>query len=222
MDRVSADRHESASASARGSDESKGTGDMMATYRITAAMFMSALVVGAFMGCGSGGAPGGADERSKPMTSTMFTTPTDRALVAERLVGAPREQVWEAWTSPGHLRKWMLGPPGWTMSVCEVDLRPGGASRLVWHNAEGAELEIRGMYHEILPPERLVGTESWGGEWPETRNTMELTQENGGTRMTVTIQYPSEEARNAAVQTGMKDGMSQSLDRLDEYLTGMR
>jgi uncharacterized protein YndB with AHSA1/START domain len=80
---------------------------------------------------------------------------------------------------------------------------------------------MRGVYREIAPPERLVSTEAWGGNWPETLNTLVLFEENGKTTMTQTILYPSKEARDAALQTGMKDGASQSYDRLEEYLRTM-
>jgi uncharacterized protein YndB with AHSA1/START domain len=115
----------------------------------------------------------------------------------------------------------MLGPPGWTMPICEVDLRPGGASRFVWRRSDGSEMEIRGTYREIVPPERLVQTESWGGDWPESVDTLVLTEEDGMTTLTMTILYPSKEARDAALQTGMKDGMSQGYDLLEEYLRTM-
>ena len=104
------------------------------------------------------------------------------------------------------------------MPVCEIDLRPGGAWHYVWPRSDGTEMEMRGAYREIVPPERLVSTESWGANWPETLNTLLLSEENGKTTMTQTILYPSKEARDAALQTGMKDGAAQSYDRLEEYL----
>ena len=87
------------------------------------------------------------------------------------IVDAPRHLVFAAWTNPEHLPHWMLGPPGWTMPVCEIDLRPGGEWHFVWRRSDGAEMEMSGVYKEITPPERLVSTESWGGNWPETLNT---------------------------------------------------
>ena len=71
---------------------------------------------------------------------------------------------------------------------------------------------------EVEPPQRLVSAESWGGDWPETLNTLLLTEEDGSTTCTLTVRYPSQEARDAALQTGMKDGTDQSFDRLDTYL----
>jgi uncharacterized protein YndB with AHSA1/START domain len=150
--------------------------------------------------------------------ATRFTTPTDREIVMTRVVDAPRGLVFEAHTSPEHLPHWMLGPAGWTMPVCEIDLRPEGAWRFVWRRSDGTEMEMRGVYREVTPPERVIHTESWGADWPETLNTLVLTEEDGKTTITSTVLYPSKEARDAAFDTGMKDGASESFDRLEEYL----
>lgn len=154
--------------------------------------------------------------------ATTFTMPADNEIVARHTFNAPRQRVWDAWTSCDHLPKWLLGPPGWSMSICEIDLRPGGTQRLVWRGEDGAEMEIRGIFREVNPPERLILRESWGGDWPETTNTLTLTEEDGRTTMTMNIRYPSQEARDAALQTGMKDGMAQSFDRAAEYLAMQR
>jgi uncharacterized protein YndB with AHSA1/START domain len=149
---------------------------------------------------------------------TTFATPSEREIVATRVVDAPRGVVWECWTNPEHVPHWMLGPEGWTMPVCEIDLRVGGEWHFVWRKPDGAEMEMRGVYREIAPPERLVNTESWGGDWPETVNTLVLTEEAGRTKMVCTVLYPSKEARERAMGTGMKEGWSESYDHLDEYL----
>ena len=150
--------------------------------------------------------------------ATKFTTPSDREVAMTRVVDAPRGLVFDAWTKPEHVPHWMLGPEGWTMPVCEIDLRPGGAWRFVWRRADGSEMEMHGVYREVKPPERMVSTESWGGEWPETINTVTLTEKDGKTTMSQTVLYPSKDARDAAMKTGMKDGASTSFDRLAEYL----
>jgi uncharacterized protein YndB with AHSA1/START domain len=152
---------------------------------------------------------------------TTFTTPSDRELVAMRVVDAPRSLVWEAHTSPKHVPHWMLGPEGWTMPVCEIDLRPGGAWHFVWKQPDGTEMEMRGVYREIAPPERLVHSESWGGDWPETLNTTVFTEKDGKTTITCTVVYSSKEAFEAAIGTGMKDGWSAAYDLLDEHLAAM-
>src|SRR5712691_10291145 len=94
-------------------------------------------------------------------STTTITTPSDREVVMTRVVDAPRRLVFEAWTKPEHVLHWMLGPSGWTMPVCEIDLRPGGAWHFVWRRSDGTEMGMRGVYREITPPERLVSTESW-------------------------------------------------------------
>ena len=149
---------------------------------------------------------------------TTVTTPSDREVVAARVFEAPRELVWRAYTEPEHLRQWMLGPEGWAITVCEQDLRPGGAYRYVWQNEDGSELEITGVNREVEAPERLVATESWGDEWAEFVNTITFTEEDGRTTITVTMLYPSKEARDAALATGMTDGMNAGYDRLEELL----
>jgi uncharacterized protein YndB with AHSA1/START domain len=156
-------------------------------------------------------------------TGTLrVATPTEREIVVTRVFDAPCRLVFDAWTNPRHVPRWMLGPEGWTMPVCEIDLRPGGAWHFVWRRSDGTEMAMRGVYREITPPERLVSTESWGGDWPETLNTLILSEEGGKTTSTVTILYPSKEARDAALKTGMKEGMSMSFDRLNEYLVSLR
>jgi uncharacterized protein YndB with AHSA1/START domain len=150
--------------------------------------------------------------------TTTVTTPSDREIVVTRLVAAPRKLVFDAYTNPAHVRHWMLGPQGWTMPICEIDLRVGGAWHFVWRRSDGTEMEMRGVYQEIVPPERIVCTEAWGGDWPETLNTVSLAEEDGKTTITQQMRYPSKEAREAALKTGMQEGMSESFDRLNEYL----
>ena len=154
--------------------------------------------------------------------ATKFTTPSDREVAITRVVDAPRRLVWEAYTKPEHLSQWMLGPEGWTMPVCEMDLRPGGAWHYVWRKTDGTEMEMRGTYREVTPPERVVSTESWGADWPETVNTVAFSEEDGRTTITTTVLYPSREARDAALETGMKEGMAVTFDRLEEYLRAMK
>ncbi|MGD0758697.1 MAG: SRPBCC family protein [Candidatus Sulfotelmatobacter sp.] len=158
---------------------------------------------------------------AKNDTTLTVTTPTDREIVITRAFDAPRSLVFEAYTNPAHLPHWMLGPQGWTMPVCEIDLRPGGAWHFAWRHSNGTQMEMRGIYREVKPPERLVSTESWGGDWPETINTLTFTEENGVTTITCSILYPSKDARDAALKTGMKEGMALSFNRLAEHLGAM-
>lgn len=153
---------------------------------------------------------------SEPGVTTL-ATPSDREVVITRVVEARRELVFDIWTKCEHLRNWM-GPKDWTMSTCEIDLRPGGAWRWGWSRADGSAMELHGTYREISPPDRLVSTDNWGGDWPETLNTTTFAEDRGRTTITLTILYPSKEARDAALQTGMKEGMDQSYGNLDAYL----
>ncbi len=150
-----------------------------------------------------------------------ITTPTDREVVVTRAFDAPRRLVWDAWTSPEHLPRWMLGPPGWTMPICELDLRRGGKWRFVWRRPGRADMALHGEYRDVSPPERLVFTENWGDDWPEMINTLTLVEKGGRTTATITILFPSREARDAALKTGMNDGMARSFDLLDEHLASL-
>ena len=149
---------------------------------------------------------------------TTYATPSDREVVVTRVVSAPRRVVFDVFTNPRHVPNWLIGPEGWTMPVCEIDLRPGGAWHFVWRAADGSEMEMYGEYREVSPPERLVATERWGGDWPETLNTVVFTELDGRTLVTTTMLYPSKAARDAALGTGIKDGMNMSFDRLDAYV----
>lgn len=155
-------------------------------------------------------------------SATAVTTPSDRDIVVTHVVAAPRELVWTAWTGPEHVPHWMIGMDGWTMPICEVDLRPGGAYRFGWRGADGLEMEVRGVYREVAPAQRLVSTESWGSDWVMTLNTLVLTEGGAGeedtTTITLTVGFPSREARDMALR-GMTDGMGHGFRRLDEYLT---
>jgi uncharacterized protein YndB with AHSA1/START domain len=149
------------------------------------------------------------------------TTPSDREVLIMRTVDAPRRLVFDAWTRPEHLSQWLLGPAGWTMPVCEIDLRPGGAWHYGWRRAHGTAPDMHGEYREVSPPERLVFTERWGGDWPETLHTLVLTEQDGRTTMAQWVLYPSREARDAALATGMNDGLTASYARLDTLLRGL-
>lgn len=150
--------------------------------------------------------------------STTYATPNATDLVASRAFRAAPAAVFEAWTSPSQIRRWMLGPPGWTMPVCELDLRPGGPWRYVWRKATGDEMEMSGTVVDVEAPSRFATTERWGPEWPETLNVVEFAPHDAFTILTLTIRYPTREAREAATRTGMTGGLDVSFDRLDALL----
>jgi uncharacterized protein YndB with AHSA1/START domain len=150
----------------------------------------------------------------------QVTTPTDREVVMTRTSDAPRDLVFEALTKPELLKRWLLGPPGVSLPVCEVDLKVGGALRFVWRGPDGTEIGMRGVYREVAPPERLVHTELFDADWTggETVVTTLLREQGGRTTLTSTILYSSREARDAALRTGMEQGVAASHDRLAELL----
>jgi uncharacterized protein YndB with AHSA1/START domain len=153
--------------------------------------------------------------------TTIFTTPSDRELVGVRVFDAPKSVLWEMHTLPDHLQQWMLGPKAQPMSmpVCEIDLRPGGKWRYVWQMSNGVTMGPGGEFKEVIPEDKLVQTENWGGNYiHESINTTLFTEENGKTTVTTTVLYASEDDRQAAIGTGMLIGWSDSNDRLEDYL----
>src|SRR5262245_40723879 len=149
--------------------------------------------------------------------ATAFTMPSDREIIMTRAVDAPRQLVFKAWTNPEHLPKW-FGRRGWTLPVCQIDLRQGGAWHFALRGPGGESMGMRGVYQEITPPERLVYTESFDGYPGETLNTLILSEEHGKTTITCSVLYPSKEARDAVLKSRMQEGVSETFDRLAEHL----
>ena len=156
------------------------------------------------------------------MTKTgtlIVTTPTDREIVMTRVFDAPRKLVWEVHTKPELVQRWLLGPDGWSMPVCEMDLRVGGKYRWVWRrDKDGTEMASGGVFQEIVAPERLVSTEQFEQPWypGEGLNTLVLTEKDGKTTLTQTMRYESREIRDQVLKSGMESGVETSYDRLDE------
>jgi uncharacterized protein YndB with AHSA1/START domain len=150
------------------------------------------------------------------------TTPSDREIQLTRLFDAPRRLVFEAMTRAEHIRRWWGGlGKGYSVPVCEVDLRLGGSWRFVSKHPKG-EAAFHGVYREIVPPERLVYTEIYEPyEDGESIVTTVLSEENGRTRMTVTALYPSREVRDIVLSSGMERGAALSYDRLEEVAIGL-
>ena len=157
------------------------------------------------------------------MTNTatlQVTTPTEREIVMTREFDAPRKLVFDAMTKPDLVQRWLLGPPGWTMPVCEIDQPVGGAYRYVWRNDEGTEMGMSGVFREIAAPERLVATERFDETWyaGEALDTSVLSEEDGRTTLTLTVLYESREVRDSVLESGMESGVAASYDRLAELL----
>ncbi|GAM98477.1 glutathione S-transferase-related transmembrane protein [alpha proteobacterium U9-1i] len=142
--------------------------------------------------------------------------PSDREVRVTRAFAAPAQLVWDAHTKPELVKRWMLGPDGWSMPVCEIDLRVGGAYRYRWRNdADGSEFGSSGIHKEVVTPTRIVTTERMEGFQGEAMNTMVLHEAGGKTVLTLTMDFGSKEARDGAVATGMTDGMELGYQRLD-------
>jgi uncharacterized protein YndB with AHSA1/START domain len=151
-------------------------------------------------------------------TGTLkVSLPSEREIVMTRVFDAPRRLVFDALTKPELLRRW-FGPQGWSLAVCEADLKVGGAWRWVLRGPDGREMGMRGAYQEITPPERLVSTESFDDYPGESLNTLILSEEDGKTTFTITVRYASQEIRDAVVKSGMEHGAAESYDKLAEML----
>ena len=155
--------------------------------------------------------------------SFEVTTPSNEEIRMTRLFDAPRELVFEVMTRPEHVKRWWgcLGE-GYSVPVCEIDLRPGGRWRFVNRHPKG-EAAFHGEYREITPPSRLVFTEIFE-EFPDTSSvvTTELADEGGKTRMTATVRYPSLEVRDIVMATGMARGAGISYDRLEDLVLELK
>jgi uncharacterized protein YndB with AHSA1/START domain len=154
------------------------------------------------------------------IATLKLTTRGDREIVMTRVFDAPRTLVWEAFTRPELMRQWLLGPPGWTMPVCEIDLRLGGRYRYVWRHTDGNEMGMGGVYREIVIPEKIVATEKFDEPWypGEAVGTITLTEQAGKTTLTQTLLYESREARDMVLKSPMDRGVAASYDRLERVL----
>lgn len=158
------------------------------------------------------------------LTSTRGLTVTahaEREIVMTRVFDAPRALVWEAHTKPELVQRWLLGPDGWSMPVCEIDLRVGGKYRYVWRkDSDSTEMGMGGVYREVAAPERIVSTEVFDEAWypGEAVGTLVLIETDGKTTLTQTMLYVSREARDAILKSPMESGVATSYDRLETIL----
>ncbi len=145
----------------------------------------------------------------------------EREIQMIRTFSASRDLVFDAFTKPELVRRWLLGPDGWSMPICEMDLRVGGKYRWVWKSdKDGTTMGVGGTYREITRPDRLVNTEKFDDAWypGESINTTEFVEKNGKTTMTSTMQYESGEARDGVLKSDMERGVNDSYDRLEDLL----
>ncbi len=148
------------------------------------------------------------------------TTPSDRKIVLTRTFNAPRKLVWEAVTKPEHVRKW-YGCSALTVTICEIDLRVGGAYRYTMQTPEGVDHTMTGVYREIVAPERIVHTERYetaGFTSPDALVTMTLTEQAGKTRLQSVVLHANKESRDGHLNAGMENGAREVFDRLEALL----
>ena len=162
------------------------------------------------------------------MTKLSFRTPSDTQVEVSRSFDSRLALVWRALTEPALVNRWLLGPPGWSMPVCRSDFRVGGRYEYGWRNEEdGSEFGFVGEFRQIEPQALIVHTEGLRDGSPGaeaaggTLITITLEESGDVTTVVTTIEYPSEEARDAVLAQGMTDGMEMSYRQLDELLAGL-
>jgi uncharacterized protein YndB with AHSA1/START domain len=151
------------------------------------------------------------------------TTPSDREVALTRSFDAPRDLVFEAYTKPALLKRW-FGPKGWTLVVCEIDLRVGGRWRYEMQKVDGSQMGFGGVYQEIVRPERIVSSEEFDDPWYKgaATSTVTLVEQAGKTTFTLSIVYESKEVRDAVLKSGMETGVAASYERLDKELASLQ
>lgn len=154
------------------------------------------------------------------MTPVQITTPSDVEIAVARAFDAPRDKVFKAFVTPKLVSRWMLGPEGWTMPVCEIDAKPGGKFRYVWRHPRKPDMGMSGVFRELKAPERIVHVESFDEAWypGECVVTTVFSEKGGRTTVTMTMRFESREGRDLALKTGMEQGMAEGYRRLDEIL----
>lgn len=159
------------------------------------------------------------------MSATVrVETPNDRDIVVTRVFSAPADLIFKCHTEPEYVQQWLLGPDGWHMPLCEIDLRVGGNYHYIWRKDDADnQFGAKGSYREIRAPEYIVNTEHMYGfpgaiEGPdgETLCTLSLVESDGRTTLTSTIRFANSDIRDGALASGMTDGMNKSYDRMEE------
>jgi len=159
-------------------------------------------------------------------TATV-SLPTDEQILITREFAAPADILWKAFTTPELVKRWWHANRG-EITVCEIDLRVGGAWRFVTVAPDGFEVAFHGEYREIVPNERIVATEIYEGAWqpgePEqgTVNTTTFAETDGRTALTILVQAPSKELRDAIIESGMGEGLQDALDLLEQVAISLR
>jgi uncharacterized protein YndB with AHSA1/START domain len=154
-----------------------------------------------------------------------ISTPSEREIRIVRTFAAPRALVFEAFTRPELLRRWLYGPDGWTLEVCDIELRVGGSYRYGWvRERDGKRMGATGTYREILVPERIVASELFDEPWyaGEALVTSEFTEQAAKlVTLNQTHRYESRAARDTVLRSPMAQGSSAGYDRLDAVLESL-
>jgi uncharacterized protein YndB with AHSA1/START domain len=155
-----------------------------------------------------------------PTGNLTITTPSDLEIEIVREFDAPRALVFEAYTRPELIKRWLGAFGGWSLTVCEFDARPGGAYRYVWTGPGKPEMGMGGIIREIVAPERIVATERFDQAWYEGEgsNTVVFTERAGRTTVTTTLRYKSKNVRDGVLKSPMDTGMGASFDALAALL----
>lgn len=151
----------------------------------------------------------------------IVETPGDTDVVVTRRFNAPLALVWRCYTEPELMKRWLIGSPGWEMSICDSDLRVGGTYHQRWRNkANGSEFGFVGDYLEIAAPNRIVSSERPDDmpDVPPAHNVLELTALGDMTQLVLTMSYADEATRQMVIETGMTDGIGLSFDMMDGVL----
>jgi uncharacterized protein YndB with AHSA1/START domain len=159
---------------------------------------------------------------TRTIGNMQLSTPGDREIVMSRVFNAPRALVYEAFTKPELLKRWLGVHNGWKMTVCEIDLRPGGKYRYAWEGRDGMKMSMGGEYREIVPATRIVATELFDDPWYPggAVGTNTFVEEDGKTTLSMSVLYASKEARDAVLKTPMEQGVAAGFDALAEILNG--
>ncbi len=155
------------------------------------------------------------------MNGTLkITMPSDREIAMTRVFDAPRRLVFEASTKPELVKRWLGVQDGWSMAVCEIDLKVGGAYRYVWRGPDRGEMGMGGVYREIVPDERIVATERFDDPWYEGEavDTTTFLELDGKTTLTLTVLYESKRVRDGALASPMESGVAAGFNKLAELL----
>jgi uncharacterized protein YndB with AHSA1/START domain len=155
------------------------------------------------------------------MNKMKLETAGEQYIIVTRHFAAPPEEVYRAHTDPELLQQWLLGPDGWTMPVCSIDVRPGGKIRYEWSNGKGAGFSLTGEFIELDPPRRIVHLERMHlpDATPDNRVETTFVADGTGTLMTMRMTLPDAATRKAMLSTGMEHGMEASYQRLESRLT---